>query len=107
MTGTDEPAGGARGKVDDDDHDLLTFGEAGERLRIEITAAAADVERLQQAGSGDERGGTLERARARLTALRAAAARNTAQPINDANFERFFGYPGRATRNLPGPPPAR
>jgi hypothetical protein len=35
--------------------------------------------------------------------LRSAAARNSAQPINDANFEKFFGYPGKAKRNLPGP----
>ena len=45
----------------------------------------------------------LEKARARLDALRSAAARNSAQPINDANFEKFFGYPGKAKRNLPGP----
>ena len=100
MESTDRPADDAgRDKVDEDDHDLLTFGEAGERLRIEITAAAREVQRLQQSGSEDE----LEKARARLDALRSAAARNSAQPINDANFEKFFGYPGKAKRNLPGP----
>jgi hypothetical protein len=87
----------AREKVDEDDHDLLTFGEAGERLRIEVAAAAAEVDRLQKAGSVDE----LDKARARLEALRSAASRNSAQPINDANFEKFFGYPGKAKRNLP------
>jgi len=100
MEFTDRPADEAsRDKVDEDDHDLLTFGEAGERLRIEITAAAREVQRLQRSGSEDE----LEKARARLDALRSAAARNSAQPINDANFEKFFGYPGKAKRNLPGP----
>jgi hypothetical protein len=89
-----------REKVDEDDHDLLTFGEAGERLRIEIAAAASEVERLQQSGSPDD----LQKAIARLEALRSAAARNSAQPINDANFEKFFGYPGKAKRNLSGPP---
>lgn len=95
------PVGGAaREKLDEDDHDLLTFGEAGERLRIEIAAAEAAVESLATAGASAE----LEKARTRVAALRAAARRNAAQPINDANFEKFFGYPGTATRNpaLPG-----
>jgi hypothetical protein len=67
------------------------------------------VERLQQSGSADDLGSAdeLEKARTRLESLRSAAARNSAQPINDANFEKFFGYPGRAKRNLPGPPQAR
>jgi hypothetical protein len=100
MSSPDRPAEGqARGKVDEDDHDLLTFGEAGERLRLEISAAAAEVQRLQESGDDEER----EKAIVRLEALRSAAVRNSAQPINDANFEKFFGYPGKAKRNLPGP----
>ena len=89
-----------RDKVDEDDHDLLTFGEAGERLRLEIAAAAREVQSLKQSGPFE----ALEKAQARLDALRSAAARNSAQPINDANFEKFFGYPGKAKRNLPGAP---
>jgi hypothetical protein len=89
-----------REKVDEDDHDLLTFGEAGERLRLEVAAATQEVRRLQQDGPAE----ALEKAIGRLEALRSAAARNSAQPINDANFEKFFGYPGKAKRNLPGPP---
>jgi hypothetical protein len=96
------PDGGAREKLDEDDHDLLTFGEAGERLRLEIAAARHAVARLNE--SGDTAG--LEMARARLAALRAAADRNSAQPINDANFEKFFGYPGKAKRSLPESPAA-
>ena len=88
----------AREKTDEDDHDLLTFGEAGERLRLEVAAAISEVRRLQQDGPAE----ALVKAESRLDALRAAAVRNSAQPINDANFERFFGYPGRAKRNLPG-----
>ncbi|MGB7143389.1 acyl-CoA synthetase [Mycobacterium sp.] len=104
MESTDRPPDDAsRDKVDEDDHDLLTFGEAGERLRIEIAAAAREVQRLAQSGPV----GPLEQAQARLEALRSAAARNSAQPINDANFEKFFGYPGKAKRNLPGAPSAR
>jgi hypothetical protein len=104
MESTDGPADEAgRDKVEEDDHDLLTFGEAGERLRIEIAAAVREVQRLQQSGPVE----ALEKAQARLDALRSAAARNSAQPINDANFEKFFGYPGKAKRNLPGPPSGR
>ena len=101
---TDRPTDDAdRDKVDEDDHDLLTFGVAGERLRLEIAAAAREVERLTEADPVD----ALEKAQARLDALRSAAARNSAQPINDANFEKFFGYPGKAKRNLPGAPLTR
>ena len=92
-----------RDKVDEDDHDLLTFGEAGERLRLEIDAAVRQLDSLQRSGPVD----AVEKAQARLDALRSAAARNSAQPINDANFEKFFGYPGKAKRNLPGAPSAR
>jgi hypothetical protein len=102
MSATQQPPGGqAREKLDEDDHDLLTFGEAGERLRLEIAAARDDVERM---ASGDP--AALAKARTRLAALRAAADRNSAQPINDANFEKFFGYPGKAKRNLPTSPAA-
>jgi hypothetical protein len=102
MQSPDRPRDDAgRDKIDEDDHDLLTFGEAGERLRLEIAAAARAVQSLQQSGPAE----ALEKAQARLDALRSAAARNSAQPINDANFEKFFGYPGKAKRNLPGAPP--
>jgi hypothetical protein len=101
MSSPNEPVeAAAREKVDEDDHDLLTFGEAGERLRLEVGAASQEVTRLQQHGPAD----ALEKAEARLEALRSAAVRNSAQPINDENFEKFFGYPGKAKRNLPGPP---
>ncbi|MGV0849676.1 acyl-CoA synthetase [Mycolicibacterium phlei] len=85
-----------RTRSEDDDHDLLTFGEAGERLRLEIADAERTVEECRTAGSE-----ALRKAEQRLEALRAAAQRNSAQPINDENFEKFFGYPGKATRNPP------
>ena len=104
MNSTDRRTDDAsRDKVDEDDHDLLTFGEAGERLRIEIATAAREGQRLQQSGPVE----ALEKAQARLEALRSAADRNSAQPINDANFEKFFGYPGKAKRNLAGAPSTR
>jgi len=100
MSEADAPSttGEPRGKVDEDDHDLLTFGEAGERLRLEVAAAAAHLTLLQGTGTPAD----IEDARSRLDTLRTAAQRNAAQPINDANFEKFFGYPGKAKRNLPG-----
>jgi hypothetical protein len=104
METTDRPGDDSgRDKLDEDDHDLLTFGEAGERLRIETAAAAREVQRISQSGPVE----ALEKAQARVDALRSAAARNSAQPINDANFEKFFGYPGKAKRNLPGAPSTR
>ncbi|HKI43517.1 MAG: acyl-CoA synthetase [Mycobacterium sp.] len=93
------PDGGAREKIDETDHDLLTFTEAGERLRLEIAAAAARVAELQHLGDRD----AAATATARLATLRAAANRNVANPINDANFESFFGYPGKAKRTAPPP----
>lgn len=90
-----KPATSDRTKLDDDDHDLLTFTEVGERLRHEVAAAEQDVARLAAQGPSPE----LARAEARLRDLRSAARRNAAQPINDENFERFFGYPGKARRS--------
>lgn len=92
-----ESTDATRRKLDEDDHDLLTFGEAGERLRMEIRAAQARVAELE--GGGPNAAG-LPEALARLSALQEAAQRNSAQPINDDNFERFFGYPGKAKRNV-------
>ena len=91
--GTESPQ--FRKKLDADDHDLLTFGEVSERLRGEIAALEKHVKALEDA----EDPSTLRKARARLDALRDAQQRNQAQPINDANFERFFGYAGKARRN--------
>jgi hypothetical protein len=41
----------------------------------------------------------IAQAASRLAALKESAERNRAQPINDENFELFFGYPGKARRN--------
>jgi hypothetical protein len=100
MPSTDDPqraTESSRRKTDEDDHDLLTFGEVGERLKIEIADAERTVAALRHADDAH----TLLAAERRLNALRDAAKRNSAQPINDANFEKFFGYPGKAKRNLP------
>lgn len=81
-------------REEEDDHDLLTYGEAGVRLQESVMRQREVVERLRAAGSAD-----LVAAEQRLVALEEAAQRNARQPINDENFERFFGYPGKARRN--------
>lgn len=83
-------------REDEDDHDLLTFGEVAARLDAEIRALAGEVASLEAAGDDPVR---LAKARTRLAQLREAAARNSRQPINDENFTRFFGYEGKARRN--------
>jgi hypothetical protein len=98
---TAEHAQPTRVPLDEDDHDLLTFNEAGERLRIEIAAAVARVADLESRGPSDE----LDGARKRLEALRSAEARISAENLTDANFEKFFGYAGKARRSLSAPPP--
>lgn len=89
-------SGAGREPLDEDDHDLLTFGEAGERLREEIAIARASLESAQASGDTE----AINCASNRLTALLEAASRNRAGAINDANFAKFFGYSGIAKRNL-------
>lgn len=80
--------------AEDDDHDLLTYSEAGVRLHEEVVAQRARVADLESVGSDG-----LAAARQRLAALEEAFERNKQQPINDDNFEMFFGYKGTARRN--------
>jgi hypothetical protein len=84
-------------RPEDDDHDLLTFGEAGARLEIEIRTLRARLRELGDAQPRDE--AAIGAATARLAALKDSAERNKAKPINDENFEKFFGYQGKARRN--------
>jgi len=81
-------------REDESDHDLLTYGEVGVRLQQAVREQRALVARLEQSD-----GAGIEPARARLAALEEAFERNRRQPINDDNFERFFGYPGTPRRN--------
>jgi hypothetical protein len=84
-------------RPEDDDHDLLTFGEAGARLEIEIRTVRSCLCELQ--GEQPRNDAAIKEAADRLAALQEGAERNRAQPINDENFENFFGYPGKARRN--------
>jgi hypothetical protein len=74
----------------EDDHDLLTYGEVGVRLHEAIEAQEGLVTQLAKRGDSAQ----VAEARARLEALREAKERNRRQPINDKNFEQFFGYTG-------------
>jgi hypothetical protein len=81
-------------REDEQDNDLLTYSEVAVRLHEEIVALRARVAEIDAEG-----GEGAEAVRKRLTALEGAAERNSRQPINDENFERFFGYKGNARRN--------
>lgn len=87
-------------REDEDDYDLLTYGEVGARVTQGIADSKARVAELEQshpsvAGVAER----LEVARRRLALLRDAADRNRRQPITQENFEKFFGYEGTARRN--------
>lgn len=85
---------------DADDHDLLTYGEAGVRLHEEIVAQRAVIAALQGSTlGGDPHDPNLDAARGRLELLEQAAERNFRGRINDENFEQFFGYRGTPKRN--------
>jgi hypothetical protein len=90
MTDQSDPSGFDR--TEEDDHDLLTFGEAG--LRI-----AEAIEDMKTAIAHAKSPSEAEALRLRLDQLTTAAARNSRQPITDETFERFFGYSGTARRN--------
>ena len=93
---TEPGDGGLLERPADEDHDLLTYGEAGVRLQSEIQALRDEVARLEAAPDGAQQ---LAAARSRLALLEDAAQRNARQPITDDNFEAFFGYRGTARRN--------
>ena len=71
-------------REDEDDYDLLTYGEAGARVTEEIAAEKARLADWElRLAAGED----------------VAAQRNARPPITDENFERFFGYRGSAKRN--------
>jgi hypothetical protein len=87
-------------REDEDDYDLLTYGEAGARVTQEIAAEKARLEEWdRRLGAGEDVQEHRDHSARRLELLRDAAARNARQPITDENFEKFFGYRGTAKRN--------
>ena len=75
-------------RTDEEDHDLLTFGEAGARLREEVIKQERVIERLRDCGASDE---VLAGAQRRLEALQRAAQRQQAPSLDDLKSSGFFG----------------
>ncbi|HEX4091990.1 MAG TPA: hypothetical protein VHZ33_25020 [Trebonia sp.] len=92
------PADNGPGR-DEDDHDLLTFGESGVRLREEIALTEAALRAALQAGQDPERRAALE---ARLTALTDALDRNTRQADASPGEKGFLDYRPRPGAPRPG-----
>jgi hypothetical protein len=80
-------------RPEDDDYDLLTYGEANARLRTEIDKAQRALADLENGGSETE----LAAVRRRLTDLTEAAERQVAAQREAADFTRFFGYDPKQT----------
>jgi hypothetical protein len=76
-----------------DDYDLLTYGEAGARLAREIAIEQKTIAELTGGDGSQADEGAVQRHRDRLVALEEAQRRCRKQPVNDENFEKFFGYP--------------
>ena len=81
-----DPTSGVR--EDEDDHDLLTYGEVGARLHEEIAKEQARLATL----SGDGAAAVRDR----IAALTDAAERYREHRINANTYERFFGFAPRA-----------
>lgn len=75
-------------RPDDEDHDLLTFGEAGARLEEEVIKQRRTLERLRSGGADQS---TLDGAQRRLDALEHARERNSPPTLDDLKSTGFFG----------------
>jgi hypothetical protein len=75
-------------RPEDDDYDLLTYGEANARLRTEIGEAQRRLAELDNGGDEPE----VAALRRRLRDLTDAAERQVAAQREAADFTRFFGY---------------
>jgi hypothetical protein len=75
-------------RQDDDDYDLLTYGEAGARLTEEVVKQR-DV--IRQLGAGGAPADMVERAEQRLSMLRAAVERNRKPSLDEMRRSGFFG----------------
>jgi hypothetical protein len=76
-------------RPEDDDYDLLTYGEAGARLAEEIRQQNRVLADLESSGAADAE---LAAVRKRIDDLKAAAQRQQAAAAERADFTRFFGY---------------
>jgi hypothetical protein len=81
---TEDPMGG---REVEDDHDLLTYNEAGARLREELRLTRDELAALD--GPDNPRRAELER---RLELLQGSAERNDAQSAEDTDARGFLEY---------------
>jgi hypothetical protein len=78
----------------EEDHDLLTYNEAGARLAEEIQRLEAEARELDAAGRSAE----AQAARQRAEALGVAAERNSRRAQHDTNARGFLEYrPGASS----------
>jgi hypothetical protein len=75
-------------RPDDDDHDLLTFGEAGARLIEEVAKQERRVARLERDGATDD---AIAAAKERLEVLLTAQSRNRQPTHEELRESGFFG----------------
>lgn len=80
-------------REEEDDYDLLTYGEAGVRLKQEV-----DIQRDRVEAARAEGAEALAKAEHRLALLLDAAKRQRTSRISPENFEKFFGYKGTPRR---------
>ena len=81
-------------RPEDDDYDLLTFGEAGLRLQNEIQKVRKELALAEQeiGGGAPGRSSGAAELRSRLRDLLDAQRRNSPQQLDGQAFYDFFGY---------------
>lgn len=78
-------------RPDDDDYDLLTFGEAGARLAEEVIKQQRHVDRLRESGAEPDQ---IADAEHRLGVLQQAQERNRKPSLDELRQSGFFGRRG-------------
>jgi DNA repair exonuclease SbcCD ATPase subunit len=88
-------------RPDEDDYDLLTYGEAGARLAGEIRKERAHLEELEERMqvTDSDLAHEIAAVQKRIDELKDAAERQTTQQREARDFERFFGYDPKAGRS--------
>jgi hypothetical protein len=79
-------------RPEEDDYDLLTYGEAGARLTEEIRRQNRVLADLESSGAP---AADIAAVRKRIDDLKAAAKRQQEAAAERADFTKFFGYDPR------------
>ena len=80
-------------RPEDDDYDLLTYGEAGARLAEEIRRKAAELADLEASGADHD---AIAAVKQRIADLTSAVDRQRSAAAERADFTKFFGYDPKA-----------